>query len=67
MLGLFRKHPIRRAHGRTLILKGGICIHGGDEGQRMTASARDLSAQDQEQEEAAVDRGNSGRHRGHGW
>ena len=47
------------------ILKGGICIHaGGDEGQRMTASARDHSAQDQEQKDAAVDRGNSGRQRG---
>ncbi len=46
-------------------MKGGICIHaGGDEGQRMTASARDHSAQDQEQKDAAVDRGNSGRQRG---
>ena len=48
-------------------MKGRIGINGGDEGQRMTASARDLSAQDQEQEEAAVDRGNSGRQHGHGW
>jgi hypothetical protein len=65
MLGLFSYHPILQVHGRTPILKGRIGIHGGDEeGQRMTASAsRDRSAQDQEEEKAALDRGNSGRQR----
>jgi len=66
MLGLFSEHPIRWAHGRIPILKGGIGIlQGGDEVQWITASARDGSAQDQEQQKAAVDSGNSGRQRDH--
>jgi hypothetical protein len=56
MLGLFSKHPIRRAHGRMPVLKGGIGIHGGDVGQWITALAGGRgSMQDQYQQAAAVE------------
>ena len=56
MLGLFSKYPISWAHGRMPVLKGGIGIHGGEVGQRITALARGSSrAQDQYQKAVAVE------------
>jgi hypothetical protein len=55
-LGLFSKYPIRWGHGRTPVLKGGIGIHGGEVGQRITALARCSGrVQDQYQKVAAVE------------
>jgi hypothetical protein len=63
MLGLFSKYPIRWAHMRMPVFKGGIGIHGGEVKQRITA----LVGCGGSVQDGNSGGSNSGRQRGHGW